>query len=237
MHNNAHLIANRFYSPGLGRWINRDPIAEAGGLNLYAMVHNNPTNAVDGRGLAEGDWWDVRTLRPRNWDFSGTSWHDIECGWYAGADGLNPFGDPYKDMGYYNPNSYTSQWSHGLGTVSQQALIAAIPVGSLSAGAETVLYSGRGTKLAAQQSGLGKVLADTVGGKVLNGIEGQLMKATGKKFNTKVWDVASAIFVANSKGPIYVFTKYPRARSVWLRVEKPLANILRREIREIQLHL
>ena len=37
----------RFYSPGMGRWINRDPIKERGGINLYAMVHNNPINKID----------------------------------------------------------------------------------------------------------------------------------------------------------------------------------------------
>ena len=41
----------RFYSPGLGRWINRDPIREDGGVNLYAMVGNDPVNAVDEYGL------------------------------------------------------------------------------------------------------------------------------------------------------------------------------------------
>ena len=41
----------RFYAPGLGRWINRDPIREAGGTNIYAFVSNNPVNRVDRRGL------------------------------------------------------------------------------------------------------------------------------------------------------------------------------------------
>ena len=42
----------RFYSPALGRWINRDPIGEAGGVNLYQMVGNNLINFVDAYGLA-----------------------------------------------------------------------------------------------------------------------------------------------------------------------------------------
>ena len=42
----------RFYSAGLGRWINRDPIQEAGGVNLYAMVGNDPVNDWDEYGLA-----------------------------------------------------------------------------------------------------------------------------------------------------------------------------------------
>ncbi|MBV9470593.1 MAG: DUF4258 domain-containing protein [Abitibacteriaceae bacterium] len=45
----------RFYSPGLGRWINRDPICEHGGLNVYNFVHNNPLTHVDGYGLEEDD--------------------------------------------------------------------------------------------------------------------------------------------------------------------------------------
>ncbi len=41
----------RFYSPGLGRFINRDPSGEAGGLNLYAAFANNPLSFVDEYGL------------------------------------------------------------------------------------------------------------------------------------------------------------------------------------------
>jgi RHS repeat-associated protein len=37
----------RFYSAALGRWINRDPLGEAGGINLYGFVGNNPTNYID----------------------------------------------------------------------------------------------------------------------------------------------------------------------------------------------
>jgi RHS repeat-associated protein len=41
----------RYYSPELGRFINRDPIAETGGINLYAFVQNNPINQYDLLGL------------------------------------------------------------------------------------------------------------------------------------------------------------------------------------------
>ena len=41
----------RFYSPALGRWINRDPIGELGGINLYRMVEGNPINKIDPFGL------------------------------------------------------------------------------------------------------------------------------------------------------------------------------------------
>jgi len=42
----------RYYDAETGRWPSRDPIAEAGGLNLYAMVGNNPVNAWDVLGMA-----------------------------------------------------------------------------------------------------------------------------------------------------------------------------------------
>jgi RHS repeat-associated protein len=41
----------RFYSPELQRWINRDPIAETGGINLYGFVGNDPVNVIDAIGL------------------------------------------------------------------------------------------------------------------------------------------------------------------------------------------
>ena len=41
----------RKYDPSLGRWINRDPIEEQGGMNLYAMVSNSISNNWDDTGL------------------------------------------------------------------------------------------------------------------------------------------------------------------------------------------
>jgi len=35
---------SRYYSPSLGRFINRDPIEEAGGLNLYGFCGNDGVN-------------------------------------------------------------------------------------------------------------------------------------------------------------------------------------------------
>ena len=41
----------RYYWPKLGRWINRDPIGELGGRNLYRYVLNNPMSRTDSVGL------------------------------------------------------------------------------------------------------------------------------------------------------------------------------------------
>jgi RHS repeat-associated protein len=45
------ISIHRYYSPELGRWLSIDPIGEAGGMNLYAMVDNNPINDWDYLGL------------------------------------------------------------------------------------------------------------------------------------------------------------------------------------------
>jgi RHS repeat-associated protein len=44
----------RYYSPSLGRFVNRDPIEEEGGLNLYGFVSNAAVNAWDYLGMSVG---------------------------------------------------------------------------------------------------------------------------------------------------------------------------------------
>ncbi len=56
-HNRSKLsiTAHRFYDAKLGRWLSKDPIAELGGVNLYAYVGNNPVNLTDPSGLDPND--------------------------------------------------------------------------------------------------------------------------------------------------------------------------------------
>jgi RHS repeat-associated protein len=65
---------NRFYSPALGRFVNRDPIEEAGGLNLYGFCGND---GVDNFDILGDSWlsklWDRTVLSlgkhiAQNWD-------------------------------------------------------------------------------------------------------------------------------------------------------------------------
>jgi len=41
----------RYYDPGTGRWLSRDPLGEEGGMNLYSAMRSNPDNWVDPLGL------------------------------------------------------------------------------------------------------------------------------------------------------------------------------------------
>ena len=56
----------RYYSPELGRWINRDPIGEAGGLNLYNMLKTNAISQIDQYGL----WDDMQDQTNPNSPFN-----------------------------------------------------------------------------------------------------------------------------------------------------------------------
>lgn len=54
----------RYYSPTLGRFINKDPIEEQGGLNLYGFCFNNAVNAWDvlGMGVDGAGLYDIHQL-------------------------------------------------------------------------------------------------------------------------------------------------------------------------------
>ena len=53
--NRVQISGYRFYSPRLGRWLNRDPIRERGGLNVYGFVGNDPVRRIDFLGMADAE--------------------------------------------------------------------------------------------------------------------------------------------------------------------------------------
>jgi RHS repeat-associated protein len=63
-------FGHRFYSPSLGRFLNRDPIAEQGGLNLYGFCGNDAINHTDYLG-----YWGLKDLLNP----------------FSGSNPLNPF--------------------------------------------------------------------------------------------------------------------------------------------------
>jgi RHS repeat-associated protein len=45
------LLTHRYYDPSAGRFLNRDPMGAAGGLNLYGYTGNSPVGRIDPTGL------------------------------------------------------------------------------------------------------------------------------------------------------------------------------------------
>ena len=88
-----HLTLYRAYNSELGMWLSRDPIAENGGINLYAYVGNDPINWFDPLGLQ----------RPRvGWNPSNRS----RCN--ASLDSLGDAWDAFKE-------TTTGEFGVGLG--------------------------------------------------------------------------------------------------------------------------
>jgi hypothetical protein len=46
-----------FYNPSTGRWLSRDPMGEAGAVNLYSTLQNHPLESVDRLGLDDVASW------------------------------------------------------------------------------------------------------------------------------------------------------------------------------------
>lgn len=51
-----YLCQHRYYDPGAGRWLTRDPIGYAGGINAYGYCQGEPTNRWDPAGMFITPW-------------------------------------------------------------------------------------------------------------------------------------------------------------------------------------
>ena len=156
-----HLAPFRAYDPELGRWISRDPIREAGGINLYGYVENSPIIAVDPSGLflqfvlVAGDGNTaferglgdalVAILGPEG----GTgSFNDgLARSSAAMLDGLLP-GNPMLNRGEYRPCDPGMRLSHDSGEIARDAIL--IYAGLPQVGSKRFVLEGsaKGTSIA-----------------------------------------------------------------------------------------
>ena len=95
---------------------------------------------------------------------------------------------------------------------------------NLNGGAQSVFYSGQGGLAAAEAGkGSGMILADTIGGKILNYIDQQIVRLPGG-----FWKLPSGIFAANATESAAVFLRPPvDPVSVWITVEKPILQFMK----------
>jgi RHS repeat-associated protein len=93
-----YYFGRRFYEPQLQRWINRDPLEEKGGGNLYGYVRNNPISLSDDLGMCDDAWYDdlAKWAKQRIAEDKAVSmWLAGDFPWW-----MNGFSDTYSDVVY-----------------------------------------------------------------------------------------------------------------------------------------
>ena len=95
----------RYYDPESGRYITRDPVGYADGLNVYAHVTNNPINRIDPLGLTAIEV--VHNTRPAD------AAKIVEEGLNAGTDGVRWFNSP-ESAGVGASGEATAQLKYSL---------------------------------------------------------------------------------------------------------------------------
>ncbi len=141
-----YQMGARWYDPELGRFIEQDPIGEAGGLNLYAYVGSSPTLWVDPTGLARQGvggsvigGGPVNRTSQRQLLVDGTSTSDVltgsSGGWLDwGSRHQTDYWGPSYDQPGYDPKT-PAQRRAERGASGQEAK------GAAGQGGDTDLYS------------------------------------------------------------------------------------------------
>ena len=81
-----YYYGSRFYSPVTGRWFNRDPMEEAGGINLYLACENVPISSFDSFGMVTIRFGDKDRKSRYKGHITGPGYaFDASIGW--GAEG------------------------------------------------------------------------------------------------------------------------------------------------------
>ena len=103
-----YYYIKRFYSPVIRRWLNRDPIDERGGLNLYAFCRNNSLSFVDKDGQA---YFAKRALSRSSWkkNLSQNSLLDpLNIEWSHEQLFFGTPDKPLDDFGYFDDGKVKS---------------------------------------------------------------------------------------------------------------------------------
>ena len=97
----------RFYHPPLMRWINRDPIEEEGGLNLYACCSNKAIDDYDTLGAISAK------ASSKNWLQVGSDKkedHVWNCAEWLTLGDCSPGGTHTKYIEHFKKYTFTADW-------------------------------------------------------------------------------------------------------------------------------
>jgi RHS repeat-associated protein len=96
----------RYYDPKTGRWPSRDPIEEAGGVNLYGFVRNDAILTVDAFGLRPPDGGDGRkaadmACKTAMAHYNRSNFYRMPSGMPLTGAAANTAGAQLAGLGYY----------------------------------------------------------------------------------------------------------------------------------------
>lgn len=110
-----YYFNRRFFDPHLQRWLNRDPVQERGGLNLYGYCGNDPVDQTDPSGLAYswGDWLTIQehhNYAQKFWmEFAELEGGGINVHAAENLTGLPAWAHISRELGIHSQN-YNSAW-------------------------------------------------------------------------------------------------------------------------------
>jgi RHS repeat-associated protein len=106
----VHYYGYRYYNPTLGRWVNRDPIEEQGGFNVYGFLGNGTISSVDYLGL-------FRPTVPRDPSSASSGWTPADfILWYWIGFGRSV---DLSGMGWFN-TAFRERISHDIARMKRQ---------------------------------------------------------------------------------------------------------------------
>ncbi|MCB1099587.1 MAG: RHS repeat-associated core domain-containing protein [Verrucomicrobiae bacterium] len=150
----THLAWFRGYDPRIGRWLNADPIEEAGGLNLYGYVSNGPALFSDSLGLYKinADGSVDRELGAFAVELAKAAGQGLAA-WVDGGLNVVPLIElkPFALLGVYNPCKKQFKVGNVLGGINREAAMILLPAGMYhSLNQVGAVFSKRGAILAGE---------------------------------------------------------------------------------------
>jgi RHS repeat-associated protein len=105
----------RYYDSSAGRFVNRDPSEEAGGLNLFRFVNGDPIDQFDAFGLDSSSEQAIATNS--QFDMNQYSWGDTNAGYVCGLSPIGP--EIEEDHGRYTPAAKKDSRKSGKGETKE----------------------------------------------------------------------------------------------------------------------